>query len=477
MRPILRIVSVATFSVVIAAACSAPASSGAPSPSAAPSPRGSLTPGSPMPSEDPQPSPSDGAEPGTPTAVGHSVECNEEETRCEVHQTDAAGHEAAGWPVTVDGPCRELRTGSDGKGYVGCSPAEGATIHVLDLAGRSVDGWPVQVPGAIASVGWNDFSIGCGVGRSAIELGSDGSVYVAISTGSAAMVHVFNPDGRPRDGWPQPIPGDAPGMDGWGGDGCRGFALSDDDGVVAWGYDDIEEAIELEARRTEFTSWSADGEIRPGWPRGSTGAASGPLLDSDGGITYVSASGKVWSHDDAGEIRPGWPFQLDYPSPPVAARDGRVVIVQEVDQALDRLVMLRRDGTPVSGGPITLPADIETLCIFGDTPCAGIAFPAFADDGTLYLSLAFSTTEHTIPDTTNMGGALVALDVDGGIIDGWPVDLAERTHIFDLSVDVEDRLVAHGIVCAGDLCADPATVETTLIFAPDGTLIEQRTAN
>ena len=62
--------------------------------------------------------------------------------------------------------------------------------------------------------------------------------------------------------------GDAPGQDGWGGDGCRGFALADDDGRRGVA-DDIEEAIELRARRTEFT-WSADGEIRPGWPRGST---------------------------------------------------------------------------------------------------------------------------------------------------------------------------------------------------------------
>jgi hypothetical protein len=473
MRPILRILSVATFSVVIAAACSAPASSGAPSPSAgAPTPGSSAPPESPSPSDGPQPSPSDGAEPGTPTGVGHSIECNEEETRCEIHQTDAAGHEAAGWPVTVDGPCRELVTGPDGLAYVGCSPAAGATIHVLDLGGQPVDGWPVRLPGAIASVGWNDFTIGCGI-ASAIELGSDGSVYVAISTRSAASVHVFNPDGQPRDGWPQTIPGDAPGQDGWGGDGCRGFALADDDGVVAWGYEGIEEAIELRARRTEFTSWSADGEIRPGWPRGSTGAASGPLLDSDGGITYVSETGKVWSHDDAGEIRPGWPYVLGFPAPPFAARDGRVVIIQEVDEATDRLVMLGRDGRPVSGAPIELPGDIETQCLFGDTPCAGIVFPTFADDGTMYLSLHSSTPEHANPDNTTMGGALVALDVDGRMVDGWPVDLPPRTHVLGLSVDVNDLLVADGVVCGVDSCGE-GMVSTTLIFATDGKLLEQR---
>lgn len=473
MLPTLRILAVAMLALVIAG-CGAPASPSGPPSSGAPTPSASAPPASPLPSDGSEPSPSGEPRPGTPTSVGHSVECDYDEVTCRVHQVDAQGQEVAGWPVTLDGPCRDLVTGRDGQAYVGCSPRAAATIHVLDPAGRSLDGWPARVPGAIASVGWSDFTIGCGDGRSAIELGSDGSVYVAISTSSAAQLHVFNPDGQPRDGWPQRIPGDAPGQDGWGGDGCRGFALSDDDGVVAWGYDGIEEAIELEARRTEFTAWSADGEIRPGWPQGSTGAASGPLLDSDGGITYVSASGKVWSHDDAGEIRPGWPFILDRPAPPFATRDGRVVIIQEIENAVDQLVMLNREGRPIRGGPFDLPADIETRCLFGDTPCAGIAYPAFADDGTMYLSLAFSTTEHTIPDTTNMGGAVVGIDVDGVIVDGWPVDLAPRTHMFDLSVDVNDRLVAHGVVCEVDYCGGDGTVPTTLTFAPDGELLEQR---
>jgi hypothetical protein len=331
------------------------------------------------------------------------------------------------------------------------------------------------VPGAISSVAWNDFSIGCGLDRSAIELGSDESVYVAISAGPAARLHVFNPDGTPRAGWPQPFPGDRPGQDGWGGDGCRGFALADDDGVVAWGYDDVEEAIELSAGRTEYTAWSADGQVRPGWPRGSRGAASGPVLDADGGITYVSASGRVWSHDDAGEVRPGWPYVLDRAAPPVQARDGRVAIVQEVEEGPDQLVILGRDGRPVTGGPIDLPADIETRCLFGDTPCAGIALPVFGSDGTLYGSLAWSSTD-SAPDrgeANKVAGALVAFDPEGDMVAGWPVDLPPRTHVLNLSVDPDGRLTAGGVVCGVDSCGEGG-VPTTLVFAPDGTLVEQR---
>jgi hypothetical protein len=282
---------------------------------------------------------------------------------------------------------------------------------------------------------------------------------------------VFNPDGAVRPGWPQPIPGDPPASDGFGGDGCRGFALADDDGVVAWGYEDVEEGIELEARRTEFTSWAADGQIRPGWPRGSVGAASGPVLDLDGGVTYVSATGRVWSHDDAGEPRPGWPYQLEVPAAPHKAPDGRTAIVMPLEGG-DRLVLLHQDGGLVGGRPIELGADVESRCLFGDTPCAGVTMPTFASDGTMYLSLHASNATGA-SQGTEAGGALIAFDPVGAIVDGWPVDLDPRTHLLDLSVDREDRVVARGYVCGETSCSEAAT-PTTMVFGRDGKLIEQR---
>ena len=404
--------------------------------------------------------------------VGHSIDCNVEATSCDLHLTKDGVQDPAGWPITIDGPCPDLRIGWDGRAYVACSPPDGATIHLFGLDGRHIDGWPVRVDGSIASVSWYDFSIGCGIGRSAIEVSADGSAYVAISSGPVASLHVFNPDGHARAGWPQPIPGDPPGPDGHGGDGCRGFTLADDDGVLAWGYEGVELDIELAARRTEFTSWSADGEVRPGWPRGSAGAASGPVLDLDGGVTYVSATGRVWSHDHRGEIRDGWPYQLDKPAPPHVAPDGRIAIVVPVAQARDRLVLFRPDGRLVTGAPIDMPADIESRCLFGDTPCAGVTSPAFAFDGTMYVSLAFSHDGENDPEATRMAGGLVAFDRDGAIVDGWPIDLAPRTHLLDMSVDSGDRLVARGYVC-DDGCWGEATRPTTLIFAPDGELIRQ----
>ncbi len=469
MRP-SRSVSIAIIAIVLAA-CNAAPGSGSPSPVVPATNRPSALPSAAAASPTPIPPDTDPAP--DPLAVGHSIDCDVEGTTCQIHLVLDGLQDPAGWPVGIDGPCPGLRTGADGLAYVACSASDGATIHVIGLDGGPENGWPATLDGAVSTVSWSDLSIGCGIQRSSIEVGPGGTIYVAISTGSAARLHAFHPDGNPVAGWPQQIPGDAPAMDGWGGDGCRGFALHAD-GVVAWGYQDVEPAILLEARRTEFTSWSFDGRLRPGWPRGSEGAASGPVLDVDDGVTYVSASGRVWSHDDRGEIRPGWPYELDEPAPPHVAPDGRIAIIVTAVEAKDRLVLLRLDGTLVTGAPIELPADIETRCLFGDTPCAGATSPTFADDGTMYLSLA--SGEDVIRDGTpmgGMGGGLVAFDRDGAIVDGWPIDLPERTHVLNLAVEPDDRLVARGYACDNEHCDGETTRPTTFTFAPDGTLIEQ----
>ena len=426
-------------------------------------------PGSPSPSTAPSSAASPTIEPvpSDPGPVGHWIECRNEETVCDIHVT-ADGSEVTGSPVTVDGPCPVLRTGVTGLGYVGCSTAEGVTVHVLDLQAREVAGWPMRLPGTLASVSWNDFSIVCGIGRSAVQVAVDGAVHVAISRGPQAWLHVVEADGTPRAGWPQAIPGDAPGPDGSGGDGCRGIAIGDDDTVFAWGYEDIEMGMELTARRTEFTSWSPDGAVRPGWPRGSVGAASGPVVDAEGGLTYVTAAGRVWRHDARGEIRPGWPYQLPRPTPPYIAPDGRIALVVGEPEGRDLLVLLDLAGRPVTGGPIELPAPVETRCVFGDVPCAGMTGPAFADDGTTYLSLGSPS------DEDDAGGSIVAIDREGRIVDGWPVDLGPRTHLIDLAVDAVGRLVGRGVVCAQDYCGADEGVAITLIFAPDGRIVDRQ---
>jgi hypothetical protein len=406
--------------------------------------------------------------------IGHWIECHDEDTLCDVHLSGNV-RDPAGWPVVLDGPCRELVTAPTGLAYVGCSVGAAGVLHVIDGTGNEPVGWPVQLDGPIASVAWNDFSIGCGVGRSAVRVDVEGTVFAAVATDSAAKLYVFEANGTARPGWPQRIPGDAPANDGFGGNGCRGFDLADDGSVVGWGYEDVPADIELVASRTELIAWEADGRVRSGWPIGSVGAASGPVLGNNGDVTYVSASGRMWSHDEHGEVRSGWPYQLDSPSAPYGSADGRIATVTKVSSAPDRLVLLDRDGEPVTGAPIRLPADIETRCLFGDTPCAGESFLEFAPDGTLYVSLAWSTTEHVVPDTTDVGGALAAYDPAGRIIRGWPVDLAARTHVLNLNASAGDRLVARGYICPEGQCGGDGTVATVLVFSPDGKLLDQTT--
>ena len=180
----------------------------------------------------------------------------------------------AGWPVRVDGPCPGLRPR---RTVWPTSPAPRAMAR-RSMSSAWTDsprtGGPRRSMGTSRASAWNDLSIGCGVERSPIERGPGGSIYVAISTGAVANIHVVRLATAIPSRMAAADPRRSTRTDGCGGDGCRGFALHAD-GVVAWGYEDIEPAIELEARRTEFTSWSFDGQLHAGWPRGSAGAASG----------------------------------------------------------------------------------------------------------------------------------------------------------------------------------------------------------
>ena len=319
-----------------------------------------------------------------------------------------------------------VRDGTRGERLRGLLPVRGRHDPRPGSRWAPVDGWPVQMPGAIASVGWNDFSIGCGAG-SAIQLGSDASVYVAISAGSAAKVHVFNPDGRPRAGWPQTI--------------LRVTRPGRTAGVVT--------AAAVSPWRTTMASWR--GATTTSRRRSNSGRAGPSSLPGQPTARSVRAGPRV-----DGKRRRGrsWIASVGSPTSARPARCGATMTPVRSDAWLavsagsagtavcgarrsrrdhpgprsgppTRSLFLGRNGRPIGGTPIDLPGDIETQCLFGDTPCAGIVFPAFADDGTMYISLHSSTPEHANPDNSTMGGAIVALDVDGRVGLGgrstWPL--------------------------------------------------------
>ena len=271
--------------------------------------------------------------PAIPTSVEHSLECNEEETECRIHRTDDGGGEAAGWPVTVDGPCFDVRTGPDGLAYVGCSPAVGRD----DPRPRSSRGVP-STGGPCRSPAPSPASAGT-TSRSAAAPVDPRSSWAR----TAPSTRPSPPPPRPACTCSTRMADRATG----GRRRSRATRLGRTAGAVT--------AAAASRCWTMTGSWpgattaskrrSSSGPAEPSSRHGRSTVSSGPagrkdrraqrrdrVLDSDGGITYVSDSGKVWSHDDAGEIRPGWPYVLDQPAPPVAARDGRVAIVQEVER-------------------------------------------------------------------------------------------------------------------------------------------------
>jgi hypothetical protein len=403
-------------------------------------------------------------------SAGTEIRCYLEFGGCDVQPTAIV--DTPGWPVHLDGWCTEGVGDLEAGLYVLCfDPEDRMWIHHLDRLGRVVAGWPIRFTTLSGGPSWNDVSIGCGRWEANLSVDNDRNLYLLVAESDAARVHAFRPDGTRLSGWPRTVPGDRPGPDGSGGGGCRGYRWSPDgQHILAWGYIDVAQDIELIARRTEFTIWDRDGNVQAGWPRGSTGAATGPVW-VDGDIVYVSAGARVWRHAPDGEVRPGWGFQLDVMAPPVAGSGvGLVAFVQPTFEDGDRVVVLGSNGAVVSEDFAPLGGSVETSCLFGDTPCVGLILPAFAPDGRLYVALM----PQGIHDVSGDGlgtGSIVALAPDGSIVDGWPVRLPARHRATHLAVDIDGGLVVDVVACGEDGCVDGDFRRGILTYSMDGELV------
>ena len=430
--------------------------------------------GLPAPDTDPEIDPGELFTAATDDIGAWIVRCTSDETRCEAGHSDPSAEGA--WPAVLEGPCRSLVAGEAIRGFVvACDPPGGAVVHAIDQDGSIIPGWPVELGAELASVSWNDRSISCGTSSPAILLLPDGAVAAATDAGARAEIVVLERDATRRDGWPQPFPGDAPGPDGSGGDGCRGFAVAPAAGsIIAWGYEGVAHDIELIADRTEFTSYAFDGTRRDGWPIGSTGAASGPVLRSDGGIAYTSATGKVWAHHRDGHVLSDWPYQVagldrdDDVSAPVGAPNGQLAVIVTTwsdDGPVESVHVIRPDGRE-AGTPLELASPVATGCLFGDTPCAGIIRPVFHPRN-LDLFIALSGGR----EDESSGGEVLALDAKGRIRDGWPTFLGERTFATELGVSLDGPWILEGVTCPTDGCASGGEIHpVSMSFERDGTI-------
>jgi hypothetical protein len=361
-------------------------------------------------------------------------ECRGPDDGCVVHRLATDGREMPGWPsqLPADFACpaggycfNRVEFGPDGTAYLShWRHAGGLEVIAIDASGAIVPGWPVG-PG------------GQGVWWSNVQVGSDGTLFILRlpdGSESPASLAAYAPDGSPRPGWPVSVPD------------VGGYALGPQGTVVVWSLIDNAGELCLEPRRTVFTVLGFDGRTLPGWPRGSTGYASSPVIDADGSVYYVSARKNLYAHDRTGEIKAGWPVAVPgainwcNPMSPYLAPDGTIYVLAN-DQVLGSEVAARSpDGSSRPGWPYRPTGDLSWWPGLDTDGGPSFVVPAFGADGTVYLVVQQS-------DLAGSRLEVVALDREGQLKPGWPYRLPidpTAGEVATLTVSPDGRLFVQG---------------------------------
>lgn len=353
-----------------------------------------------------------------------------------LHRLGSDGRDRPGWPFKlprdftcpagdVSGdPCYPLtvHVASDGTVYLTSHRAAEARLIAIDPSGVVKPGWPTVV----GEHGSDDQ-----------QLGPDGTMYLISRPpgtptwdpvkgliDNGAQLWAYGPNGRLRSGWPISVPN------------IGGFLIDPLGDIVVWSLvDDVGELCRS-PRRTVYTIGGPDGRIRSGWPRGSTGFASYPVVDGNGTLYYISATGRLYAHDRAGEVKAGWPIVVPGagggcgPESPYLAPDGTLYAMG------DAVVAVSPDGRSPAGWPYR-PAGSQPAPCFDSECFGGHAAPAFGRDGTVYL-LVYQ------PDAGGVRAEVVALNRDGQPTAGWPFRLpfnANTIPIYSPSVSPDGRVI------------------------------------
>jgi hypothetical protein len=359
-------------------------------------------------------------------------ECSRTQVGCALRRFDPAGTERPGWPFIVPdafacpdaGSCLDQpRFGPDGTVYLPAwRSTRGQQVIAIDDAGRVMPGWPVA-PGAR------------GLWSNDVQIGHDGTLFVINKpdgTNVAPTLAAYGPNGRLRAGWPVTLPE------------ASDYRLGPSGTAIVWSLiDDVGELCPS-PRRTLYTVLGPDGQVLPGWPRGSTGHASPPVVSGDGTLHYVSAKGNVYAHDRAGAVKAGWPVAVlgaaagCGPASPYLAPDGTVYVTAHDSPTGSQVVARSPDGRSRPGWPYIPAGSLVGPCL--DSECfGGVGGVTFGADGTVYL-LVYAA------DGATVRADVVALDDGGRGLAGWPVRLPfdPTTVYIGRTVMPDGRLVVRG---------------------------------
>lgn len=379
---------------------------------------------------------------------------------------DSTGRTRAGWPVVLRGiiVCGSLLPVDDGSVRATCSPddlnhdlAVGIRAFAFDAAGNKLAGWPVDLAGSYTGrVIGDELAL---FGQQALT-----DVYEEGRPSAAGFMTTITADGDVHKGIRVPLI-----------EACCGRWAVGPDGV-AYRVESVGDWTDGPPHVSRITALDLEG-VRPGWPIKVDGAAFGPEFEPDGRIivrvgSSGSGKGRVLAFDPdraeeaarsallplmtvGQEVDCGGPD----PWPPLVARNGTVFVpgasgtgVFALEASLDVL----------PGWPFASDTPLEERDGAGGEEgldCPSQAEPAVGPDGALYMPLGARNAK--------VGGHLVAVDPNGRVRTGWPVELKRPGSEFWSVVVGPD-----GTVYA--LAIEPEAGKTSsasiLAIAPDSTV-------